>query len=755
MLEFTFDNTVKKISITEDCELSFSLVGGGGGPGGNDARVGSYGVNGDVVNGVVSLKKGDVVYCAVGQRGYAGSGYAGWAPGGEGGSSIDGFSGGRGGNSGPRPWSGAGGGGGGATVLWKNSPTPIFSELTYTNTYSAKTCTYTSATFAAGYLTAPLASSNGFFTRSVSANTSATDTKTGMREYWVIVNGKVVYNGTTPPENYRSTKFIFSAYYYRSDFPGGGDYISFYDFEEIIKVAGTTNNIIAIAAGGGGGGGGGCYSEGYISSRTAYAYSLKSDNTYDTRGAAGQYHQGDGGGGGAGGGGARGGSGGVCGNGDAGGQAGSNGMSFVSTDVKQIQTSVGNPGLYGGNFSWSTYDANTNGYAAFDSLQTNAYIFTRLKTTIKYTNSTTPSFYPKVDYCNAWCGFMNDYSVWSGTIQDTSRGTPSGARDCDLSWRVYFPQTTNYNFEISADNYGYLAIDDTMIVQTQGEGSAFQNVWSASVRVTEGWHTIRAAATNWGGPYGVAGRISYLKQVLTSSTGNIQSFTSQNTVIWTTMSEISPQTQAKYYTPYDAWTYAGYDGALLKPSEKLAINDGANSTYTWNTYFPVSGNYTFSFTLDDVGSVKLDNKVVLDLTSSKTSNWNSINTNTVFVERGYHTITATYTNLGGPGGVAGYVLDNTGKRIWDTRSNYNINALEVEEVSAAGEWKPIREIKYKQNGQWITVPELRVRSNNSWVKTYGNVVNSYVSLNSLMNNTSGPMYPPFPPPPEPVYYDSW
>lgn len=755
MIEFTFDSTVKKLTIAEDCDLSFSLVGGGGAPGGYDRYGPSQGINGDIVSGIVSLKKGDVVYCAVGERGYNGSGGWGVHPGGAGGNSINGFSGGAGGNSGPAGASGAGGGAGGATVLWKNSAAPIYSELTYTNAYIAKKCTYNGA-FRIDYLRAPLSSSNGFFTRSVSQNFSSTDTTKGMREYWVIVNGQIVYNSTTPPPNYRSTTLILSDYYYRSDFPGGGDYVSFYDFEEIVKVPNAGNTVIAVAAGGGGGGGGGNYGAGYISSRTAYGYSLKSDNTYDTRGAAGQYHPGDGGGGGGGGGGVRGGSGGVCGVGDTGGQAGSNGMSYISPEVKSSSIAVGNPGLYGGNFSYSTYDANTNGYAAVDSLQTNSYIFTKLKNVTKYTNSTTPSYYPRVGYCSAWHSLMNELAVWSGTIADTPTGTPSGARDCDLSWRVYFPVTGDYTFELLADNYGYIKVDDDVMVQTQGGSEAFQSIWSANKRVTKGWHTVRGIAINFGGPYGIAGRITYLRQVLTGVTSNSLVYTSENKVLWTTLSEISPLTESKYYTAYDAWSYGSYSGALLNPSNKLAINDGTSATYTWNVYFRKSGNYTFAITIDDIGSIKLDSRTVIDFATSKESNWNTINVNTIYVEAGYHTVTINYTNLGGPGGVAAYILDDVGSRIWTTRDNYNVNAFEVEEVVGTGEWKPIREIKYKQNGQWVSVPELRVRVNGSWIKTYGNVVNSYVSLSSLMNNTSGPMYPPFPPPPaDDGYYTGW
>jgi hypothetical protein len=134
-----------------------------------------------------------------------------------------------------------------------------------------------------------------------------------------------------------------------------------------------------------------------------YNFTASVDGAFDTRGAAGQYHRGDGGGAGGGGGGIRGGSGGTAPGGDTGGQAGSNGMSYISSEVTPAyDISIGSPELYGGNFSITTYDNDTSGYAAFDTLHTNAFIYAKSVNGTEYSKQNTPTYYPKAPYLQDW-----------------------------------------------------------------------------------------------------------------------------------------------------------------------------------------------------------------------------------------------------------------------------------------------------------------------------------------------------------------
>jgi hypothetical protein len=466
---------------------------------------------------------------------------------------------------------------------------------------------------------------------------------------------------------------------------------------------------------------------------------------------------------------------------------------------------------------------------------------------------------------------MNTYAVWSGALRDASSLGTIDLRITSsvLEWRVYFPASQDYDFELSADNYAVLYVDDVPMVNTSnGDELAWRTVWTARKHVTQGWHKVKTSATNSSGPAGVAGRIKYLKSILLSSTSVKQNYASVITELWTTLSEINPLSEPKYYTPLLDWAYAGYSGGLLNPSYNLAISssikayssypwanpfpgpapttrgwtgtnfntvpagtsgyyvlgkingtlftpskycvvidgtivygpssspppdtiakaqqysgvytyasqvmaDGSEwdfvyaydfytptintsgvDTFTWNVYFPVSGNYYVQLTLDDYGTMKVDDTTIMNLPSGRIENWNVINGKQIYVKAGYHTITIQDTNLGGPGGVAGRIYRGptaSGEIIWTTRDNYNVNSLEVANNDNF-EWKPINEINIKQNGQWVRIPYLYVKRGSVWIKVYGNETPTYIALSGLMNNTSGDMYPPFGVPPR-AYYD--
>jgi len=110
---------------------AYAWCAGGGGGGNDSGTIGGLGSPGLYNTTVFQVDKGDLLEVFVGKGGRGGGSNSGGAPGGSGGSSrisINGdstksFNGGRGSNSGPRPWSGAGGGGGGASgILVNNTP---------------------------------------------------------------------------------------------------------------------------------------------------------------------------------------------------------------------------------------------------------------------------------------------------------------------------------------------------------------------------------------------------------------------------------------------------------------------------------------------------------------------------------------------------------------------------------------------------------------------------------------------------------
>jgi len=121
--EFHYTGTLQQATIPPGTtSIDVYLWGGAGGGGGSDA--GGPGGTGAAGHHVVktglaisSAQIGTTLELGVGGGGAGGSS-GGGAPGGTNGKSKTGFSGGRGGNAGPRPYSGSGGGAGGATVVF-------------------------------------------------------------------------------------------------------------------------------------------------------------------------------------------------------------------------------------------------------------------------------------------------------------------------------------------------------------------------------------------------------------------------------------------------------------------------------------------------------------------------------------------------------------------------------------------------------------------------------------------------------------
>ena len=120
---FLYTGTLQQATIPPGTtSIDIYLWGGAGGGGSSDAGgPGGTGAAGHHVvhtgYSIASDKVGTTLEVAVGGGGKGGSS-GGGAPGGTNGKSKTGYSGGRGGNAGPRPYSGSGGGGGGATVLF-------------------------------------------------------------------------------------------------------------------------------------------------------------------------------------------------------------------------------------------------------------------------------------------------------------------------------------------------------------------------------------------------------------------------------------------------------------------------------------------------------------------------------------------------------------------------------------------------------------------------------------------------------------
>ena len=100
---------------------------------------------------------------------------------------------------------------------------------------------------------------------------------------------------------------------------------------------------------------------------------------------------------------------------------------------------------------------------------------------------------------------------------------------------------------------------------------------------------------------------------------------------------------------------------------------GAGQDYTTTINFPVSGTYTFNYSVDNYGSVYLDGSEIISY-----SNYAATTTYTQSVSAGNHTVRVTGVNTGGPAGVAAQILKPDNTELWNTRDlilNSGLNSI--------------------------------------------------------------------------------
>ena len=368
LLEFTYDGSQKAIVASENCVVRYTLVGGGGGGGGPDTYAGCTGLAGKVISGVISLNKGQTIYCSVGQGGRGGGGQGSGKAGGAGGKGLSGFSGGTGGNSGSWGSSGAGGGGGAATVLSHdmNGATPIAiaagggagggggdhggAPLYSTEPYG-DTQTYALRYYSNG-------STNGAWSSLLNTYSVWDGNGTYTWELYFPTSGYYTFNMSADNTGaiYIDNTLVLETTGGESSRYGSvytvGQYV--YAGWHVIKMTGENwGGPAAIGATI-------SYQGGSIIWTTRSANNPLSSTINAGRGGHGINYYGDGGGAGGGGGGSRGGRGGSTRRGDVGGWSGSTGYSFTSS----TSTNIGSPSSYGA--AGIAYSRPTGGYPGGD-----------------------------------------------------------------------------------------------------------------------------------------------------------------------------------------------------------------------------------------------------------------------------------------------------------------------------------------------------------------------------------------------------
>lgn len=103
---------------------------------------------------------------------------------------------------------------------------------------------------------------------------------------------------------------------------------------------------------------------------------------------------------------------------------------------------------------------------------------------------------PVIPYSNsAYCSFLNTYGVWID---------PIWAGNFNNTYTVNFPTSGYYTITASCDNYGYVSIDSTVVLDVPD----FHYTVSTRVYVTAGNHTVFLQGINTGGPGSIGVTIS-------------------------------------------------------------------------------------------------------------------------------------------------------------------------------------------------------------------------------------------------------
>jgi hypothetical protein len=301
-------------------------------------------------------------------------------------------------------------------------------------------------------------------------------------------------------------------------------------------------------------------------------------------------------------------------------------------------------------------------------------------------------YYPIAAQNGAYCAFLNTYGIWDNSVDE------------HYPYEVYFPTNGYYTFRLSADNFGYIYVDNSDFVgNTPGNYpsySDFNQIHEFSHYVSAGWHTVDVYGRNFGGPASVAAAI-------------ISPYSSNYT--WTTRDAYDARSNVRngrggkgQDRQSDGGGGGGGGGGLY---------GGAGGVITGGDVGAYSGDYGFTYVADYAQSY---NRL--------------LENNNPY---GY----------GMGGGISNGIPDNgrAGAAI--------IESVQTDiKYKSSGQFIDVKEIFVKSGG-WNKVKEVYVKDSGIWKRVYGDNIPDVYSLSVSFNNTSGIMTP-YPPPPSSSYYSS-
>jgi len=200
-------------------------------------------------------------------------------------------------------------------------------------------------------------------------------------------------------------------------------------------------------------------------------------------------------------------------------------------------------------------------------------------------------------------------------------------------WDVFFPNKDTYTFEWSADNTANIQISATPT--TSNSFVTVGNVQSSLF----GYGTIQQET------YDIPGCSWYTVRMFAADYGDSSKY-------------------PEYYP-----VLSGQPGwSLILNTYGIWQGDG---DYTWDFFFPVSGDYTFNASIDNVGIIyikEINDPVTVHSYEFVVGvfSYALITTATKFIKKGWHTIKINAINAGGAGGIGATIQNNNGDIVWTT-----------------------------------------------------------------------------------------
>lgn len=315
------------------------------------------------------------------------------------------------------------------------------------------------------------------------------------------------------------------------------------------------------------------------------------------------------------------------------------------------------------------------------------------------------SFYDNGPAAAPYCQFLKSYGVWTGNLNSIH-----------LTYEVYFPSSGTYTFRISADNYGYLWLDNgevngnaDFIGNTPGNNTKtdFDQYYDFDHYVSEGWHTVDVYATNSGDKRSVAAA-AFKKNT--------------SRYIWTTRDSYNDRSAVKGRGGAGQWAsgdhggtggggggYIGGMGALNTASGDVGNSNGSTG-YSYIRSQDEEDSYYFHGDLGDAGYPGLK-----DSGSGQ-----------------------------GKDGIAVFSAYQHDLRVrrTTTRKQYGWFGKTIVETT----WEPAKSIHIYENSQPVSVGEVYVKDSGVWKRIFGDDTPTYVTGAIVASATSGAAHPANPPP---------